>query len=89
MDPPEKKKERRMMNLKLVSIFTRDHWIRTLTGKEWRNFTQINGYLIKINESLKKRVGGRENKGNLGTDEMNNIGKLRDDLANVEMIGST
>ena len=39
-------------------------------------------------ESLKKRVGGRENKGNLGTDEMNNIGKLRDDLVNVEMIES-
>ena len=26
-------------------------------------------YLIKTSESLKKRVGGRENKGNLETDE--------------------
>ena len=40
LDPPEKKKERRMMNLKLVSIFTRDHQIRTLTEKNGESSRQ-------------------------------------------------
>ena len=39
--------------------------------------------------SLKKRVGGQENKGNLGQMEWIPLRKLRIDLADVEMIGST
>ena len=45
--------------------------------------------MIKINESLKKRVGGQENKGNLGKMEQTPLRKLKIDLADVEMIGST
>ena len=45
--------------------------------------------MIKIYESLKKRVGERENKGNLGKMEQTPLRKLRIDLADVEMIGST
>ena len=49
------------------------------------------GYLNNKSESLKKtRVGGREIKGNLETDETNTVKKkLIFDLADVEMIGST
>jgi len=49
------------------------------------------GYLNNKSESLKKtRVGGREIKGNLETDETNTVRKkLIFDLADVEMIGST
>ena len=31
---------------------------KNIDEKEWRNSTKIKGYLVKINESLKKRVGG-------------------------------
>ena len=37
----------------------------------------------------RKRVGGRENKGNLGQMEWIPMRKLRNDLGDVEMIGST
>ena len=37
----------------------------------------------------RKRVGGWENKGNLGRMKQTTLGKLRGDLADVEMIGST
>ena len=37
----------------------------------------------------RKRVGGQENKGNLGRMKQTPLRKLRIDLANVEMIGST
>ena len=50
---------------------------------------QINGNLIKKSESLKKRVGWWENKGNLGRMKRTLLRKLRIDLVNVEMIGST
>ena len=40
--------------------------------------------MIKIYESLQKRVGGRENKGNLGGMEETPLRKLRNDLADVE-----
>ena len=36
---------------------------QNIDWKEWRDFTWINGYLIKKSGSLMKRVGGRENKG--------------------------
>ena len=50
----------------------------------------IKWYLNKKSGSLKKRVGGRENKGNLETDETNTVQKkLILNLADVEMIGFT
>ena len=57
---------------------------KNIERKEWREFTWINGYLIKINESLKKRVGGQENKGNLGWTKQTPLRKLRIDLVDVE-----
>ena len=62
---------------------------KNIDGKEWRDFPSIKGYLIKKSESLKKRVEGRENKDNLGRMKQTPLRKLRIDLANVEMIGST
>ena len=40
---------------------------KNIERKEWRDFPQIKGYMIKKSESLKKK-GGRagKNKGNLG-----------------------
>ena len=46
---------------------------KNIERKEWRDFPQIKGYMIKKFESLKKKGGGRENKGNLGTDETDTI----------------
>lgn len=56
--------------------------------KEWRDFTWINGYLIIIYESLKKR-GGRmgKNKDNLGWTKQTPLRKLRIDLADGENDG--
>ena len=48
---------------------------KNINGKEWRDFPLIKGYMIKKTESLKLRVGGRENKGNLGTDETDTVEK--------------
>ena len=62
---------------------------KNIDGKEWRDFSQIKGYMIKKSESLKKRVGGRENKDNLGRMKQTPLRKLRTELANVEMIGTT
>ena len=45
--------------------------------------------MIKKSESSKLRVGGQENKGNLGQMEWIPLRKLRIDLADVEMIGSS
>ena len=46
--------------------------------------------LLRYMNPWRKRVGGRENKVNLKMDETNNVDeKVRLDLANVEMIGST
>ena len=67
-----------------------NHQIRTLKEKNEETSHQQKGYLIKKSESLKKREGGREkNKGNLGQMEWILLRKLRIDLADVEMIGST
>ena len=58
--------------------------------KEWRGFTSIRWILDKEFRVLEEtRVGGRENKDNLGRMEETPIRKLRIDLADVEMIGST
>ena len=66
LNPSEKK---RMKNNKLEA---REHLRegspdQNTDWKGWSDFTWINGYMIKIYESLqKKMVGGRENKDNLG-----------------------
>ena len=41
--------------------------------------------MIKKSESLKLRVGGRENKDNLGRMKQTPLRKLRIDLANIEL----
>ena len=71
-------------------VSSRESPDKNIGGKEWRDFPSIKGYLIKKSESLKKK-GGRvgKNKGNLGWMEETPLRKLRGDLGNVEMIGST
>ena len=88
LDPPE------MERMKDDELETVEHLHgkspdQNIDWNEWRDFTWINGYLIKIYESLKKRVGGQENKDNLGRMKQTPLRKLRIDLSNVEMIGST
>ena len=56
-------------------VSSENHRIRTLAEKNGETSHPQDGYLIKISESLKKRVGGWENKGNLGTDEMDTLEK--------------
>ena len=75
--------------MKLLSIFMGNPPDKNIESKERRDFPQIKGYMIKKSESLKLRVGGRENKGNLGQMEWIPLRKLRICLADVEMIGST
>ena len=85
LDPPEKKQQWSMMNLKLLSIFLGNHRIRTLTGKKMENL-----HIHKMDTWLRylspwrKRVGGWENKGILGKMEQTPLRKLRIDLADVE-----
>ena len=57
---------------------------KNIERKERRDLSQIKGYMIKKSESLKKRVGGRENKDNLGWMKQTPVRKLRVDLADVE-----
>ena len=84
LNPPEKN-----TRMKIDELEAREHLHegspdQNIDWKEWRDFTWINGYLIKKSESLKKRVGGRENKGNLGWMRQTPVRKLRVDLADVE-----
>ena len=65
-------------------VSSRESPDKNIDGKEWRGFTSIKGYLIKKSESLKKRVGGRENKGNLGRMKQITLRRLWVDFANVE-----
>ena len=63
---------------------------KNIERKEWRDFPQIKGYMIKKSESLKKK-GGREGKQRqLGTDEMETVeDHLELILRMLKMIGST
>ena len=63
---------------------------KNIKRKEWRDFPQIKGYMIKKSESLKKK-GWEGGKTKAAWDEWNEHRweEMIIDLADVEMIGST
>ena len=89
LSPPEKKRTKNnRLEASLASSWESPG--KNIDGKEWRNFTSINGYMIKKSESLRKE-GGRAGKTKTTWDGWSKhcCKELRIDLANVEMIKST
>ena len=53
----------------------KDHRIRTLKEKGWRDFPSIKGYMIEKSESLNEKGGRAGKQRKLGTDETNTVEK--------------
>ena len=60
-NPPEKEKETKNDELKAPLVSSWESSDKNIERKEWRDFPQIKGYMIKKAESLKKK-GGRAGK---------------------------